>query len=244
MPQVQAPSPLSRNEQSSDRIKNAVYEPACRLVSLFTPSGDCEQTANLALRLGRKAASFGETVLILDAVDGALMNQAGIIYGRTLEDVANGNAKPQDALYVTSNEHFTAGAVGADNLDNALGLLASLSLSYDWVFVVPKAGCETGHVHLGQASDVSVMAYDTDGDQFMRAFWMVDALRRKAPKFDPLILSTGEKCDAVETAFMLAETIREHLGAPPPYAGHVDDLHLETRLLEQLRKTADHRAVA
>ena len=244
MPQFRVTSPLSQREQDNNRVKGAVYEPACRLISLFTASGDSDETATLALKLGRKAASFGETVLILDAVDGALMNQAGIIYGRTLEDVANGTAKPQDALYVTSNEHFTAGAVGSDNLDTALGLLAALSLSYDWVFVVPKAGCETGHVRLGQASDVSVMAYHTQGDQFMRAFWMVDALRRKAPKFDPLILSTGEKCDAVETAFMLSETIREHLGAPPPYAGHADDLHIEARLLEQLRETADRRAVA
>jgi len=229
---------------SKDGRTGNTYEPACRLVSLFTASGDSDITSNLALKLARKAASFGETVLILDAVDGALMDDAGIIYARTLDDVAKGIAEPQDALYVTSNEHFTAGAVGKGGLENALGVLAALSLSYDWVFVVPKAGCEIGHVHLGQASDVSVMAYDTQGDQFMRAYWMVEALRRRARNFDPLLLSTGEKCDAVETAFMLSETIREHLGAPPPYAGHADDLHLDSRLLEQMRIHADRRAVA
>lgn len=240
MPQFKLTSPVSKD----DRVKTDSYEPACRLVSLFTASGESDITAELALKLGRKAASLGETVLILDAMDGALMNRAGIIYGRTLDDVANGTATAQDALYVTSNEHFTAGAVGEGGLENALGLLAALSLSYDWVFVVPKAGCETEHVHLGQASDVSVMFYNTLGDQFMRAFWMVDALRRRAPKFDPFILSTGEKCDAVETAFMLSETVREHLGAPPPYAGHSDDLHVEARLLDQMREQADQRAVA
>lgn len=235
---------LTSSMSEDGRVDNTSYEPACRLVSLFTASGDCGTTAELALKLGRKAASLGETVLLLDAVDGALMNRAEIIYGRTLADVANGTATEQDALYVTSNEHFTAGAVGNGSLEDTLGLLAALSLSYDWVFVVPKAGCETEHVRLGHASDVSVMSYDTQGDQFMRAFWMVDALRRRSPKFDPLILSTGEKCDAVETAFMLSETIREHLGAPPPYAGHADDLHLEARLIEQMRKHADQRAVA
>ena len=240
MPRFNLTSPLSEEE----RVKQSSYEPACRLVSLFTASGDGENTADLALKLGRKAASLGETVLILDAVDGAVMNRAGIIYARTLEDVANGSAEAHDALYVTSNEHFTAGAVGEGGLDNALGLLASLSLEFDWVFVVPKAGCETAHVRLGQASDVSIMSYETQGDQFMRAFWMVDALRRRTPKFDPLILSTGEKCDAVETAFMLSETIREHLGAPPPYAGHVDDLHIEARILEQMREKTSRRAVA
>ena len=235
---------LTSNRSQDDRYKQATYEPACRLVSLFTASGDIDTTSDLAIKLGRKAASLGETVLILDAIDGALMDRAGIIYARSLDDVAKGTATPQDALYVTSNEHFTAGAVGEGGLENALGLLAALSLSYDWVFVVPKAGCETGHVRLGQASDVSVMSYNTQSDQFMRAFWMVDALRRRTPKFDPLIFSTGEKCDAIETAFMLSETIREHLGAPPPYAGHADDLHIEARLLDQMRKQAARRAVA
>ena len=229
---------------SQDALMGHSHAPACRLVSLFTASGKSETVSKLAVKLGRKAASFGETVLILDAVDGALMDQAGIIYARTLDDVVKGTASVEDALYVTSNEHFTAGAVGTSSLENALGLLAALSLSYDWVFVVPKSGCETGHVRLGQASDVSVMAYDTQGDQFMRAYWMVEALRRRAASFDPLLLSTGSKGDAVETAFMLSETIREHLGAPPPYAGHAEDLCLATRLLEQMRAHADRRAVA
>lgn len=239
MPHFKVTSPLSQDS----RVKQS-YEPACRLVSLFTASGAIDVTSNLALNLGRQAASEGETVLILDAIDGALMDRAGIIYARTLGDVANETASTRDALYVTSNEHFTAAAVGEGGLENALGLLAALSLSYDWVFVVPKSGCETGHVHLGQASDVSLMCYNTQGDEFMRAYWMVEALRRRAPNYDPLILSTGEKCDAVETAFMLSETIREHLGAPPPYAGHAVDACLETRLLEQMRARADRRAVA
>lgn len=230
--------------QKDDQVSGGSYEPACRLVSLFTASGEEQSTYDIALKLGRKAASFGETVLILDAVDGELMRSAGIVYSRTLEDVARGTAQPEDALYVTSNEHFTAGAVGEHGLDNALDLLAALSLSYDWVFVVPKAGCQPAHVRLGTASDVSLLSYDTKSDQFMRAFWMIDAVRRRAPQFDPLVLSTGEKCDAVETAFMLSETVREHLGAPPPYAGHSEDLHLEARLLEQMRVQAARRAVA
>ena len=244
MPQFRITSSLLENQQRSEELRGPEYQPACRLVSLFTPCGNGDETIELALKLGRKAASYGETVLILDAVNGELMNKAGIIYARTLEDVANGTAQERDALYVTSNEHFTAGALGEDYLEHSLGLIAALSLSYDWVFVVPKAGCETAHIHLGQASDISIMTYHTQSDRFMRAFWMIDALRRKFPKFDPLILSTGDKSDAVETALMLSETIREHLGAPPPYAGHSDDLHLESRLLTTLRERADRLAVA
>lgn len=220
------------------------YQPACRLVSLLSASGDPKIIRNMALALGRKAASYGETVLILDAVDGALLRDAGVVYGRTLSDVANGTAEVSDALYVTSNEHFTAGAVGSQSLEQALGLLAALSLSYDWVFVVPQPGCTPAHVRLASASDVSILGYDTARDDFMRAYWMIDTVRRRSPKFDPLVLSSGEKCDAVETAMMLTDIVRDHLGAPPPYAGHHDDLHVATRLLSRLRHETEKTAVA
>lgn len=224
--------------------QNGQYEPACRLISLFTASGDETATYEIALKLGRKAASRGETVLMLDAADGKMLHHAGVVFSRTLDDVAEGKADPKDALFVTSNEHFTAGAVGAGGLETALGLLAALSLSYDWVFVVPTAGCKPAHIRLGTASDVSMICYATEGDQFMRAFWMMDAMRRRSSQFDPLILSTGEKNDAVETALMLSETVREHLGAPPPYAGHMADTHLDSRLLEQMRRQAARRSAA
>jgi len=220
------------------------YEPACRLVSLFSASGDANEVLDMALSLGRHAASLGETVLVLDAVDGELMRKAGIIHGRSLSDVARGTCELRDALYVTSNEHFTAASVGPQGLDAALGLLAALSLSYDWVFAVPEAGCTPAHVRLATASDVSVMSYDSHGDGFMRAFWMIEAVRRPAPRFDPLILSTGPREDAVETAMMLNDTVRDHLGAPPPYAGHAQDLHAAKRLLEQMREATDSAAVA
>jgi len=220
------------------------YEPACRLISLLSASGDHRSLREIAIKLGRKAASFGETVLLLDGVDGDLLQDAGIVFARTLTDVAKGRAELKDALYITSNEHFTAAAVGEQSLEEALGLLAALSLSYDWVFVVPKAGCTPAHVRLATASDVALISYNTHSDGFMRAFWMLDAVRARSPQFDPLFLSTGEKCDAVETALMLSDTVREHLGAPPPYAGHVDDLHAETRLLSQMRECTDKVAFA
>jgi len=220
------------------------YEPACRLVSLFSASGDPAEIRDIAISLGRKAASYGETVLILDAVKGELLQKAGVICARTLTDVANDACELRDALYVTSNEHFTAAAVGEQSLEEALGLLATLSLSYDWVFVVPEASCTPAHVRLAAASDVSVMAYATEGDAFMRAFWMIDAIRRRAPKYDPLMLSTGKRDDAVETALMLSDTVRDHLGAPPPYAGHMGELHVSTRLLSRLRDATEKSAVA
>lgn len=235
---------MAHVNQKAQTGQGDTYEPACRLVGLFTASGAVEATYDMAVQLGRKAASYGETVLILDAVGGELLKTAGVVYARTLDDVARGTAAICDALYVTSNEHFTAGAVGPQSLDAALGLLASLSLSYDWVFVVPELGCTPAHVRLGAACDVSTLSYDTKGDEFMRAFWMVDAVRRRSLDFDPLVVSTGERADAVETALMLSDTVREHLGAPMPYAGHVEDLQIVTRLLEQMRDHADRRAVA
>ncbi|WP_026942251.1 MinD/ParA family ATP-binding protein [Hellea balneolensis] len=219
------------------------YRPAGRLVPVFSVS-DIQGQSELALKLGRHAASFGETVLMLDCNDGAMMDAAGIIYHKTIYDVLYNDADLRDVRYVTSNEHFTAAASGKADLDTALGSLAALSLSYDWVFVVPPAGCTPAHVRLASASDVSLLAYDTASDNFMRAYWMIEAVRRRDPKFDPVILSMGHRADAVETALMLTDTVREHLGAPPPYAGHAEDGPVAERLIDRMRDIAERSKVA
>ncbi|MEP3890052.1 MAG: hypothetical protein ABJN69_06260 [Hellea sp.] len=228
---------------SQAKLKSSEYHPAGRLVPIFAASEIAGQSS-LALKLGRHAASFGETVLMLDCNDGAMMDAAGIIYNKTIYDVLHDGAQLTDVKYVTSNEHFTAAAAGQADLDTALGSLAALSLSYDWVFVVPPAGCTPAHVRLASAADVSLLAYDTASDNFMRAYWMIEAVRRRDPKFDPVILSMGERSEAVETALMLTDTVREHLGAPPPYAGHAEDGPVAERLIERMRDLAERAKVA
>jgi len=227
------------------------YRPAGRLVPIFAASdieGKKTAQADMALALGRHAASFGETVLMLDCDNGSMMDAAGVIYNQTIYDVLYNDADLRDVCYVTSNEHFTAAAAGEADLDTALGSLAALSLSYDWVFVVPPVGCTPAHVRLAAAADVSLLAYDTLSDKFMRAYWMIEAVRRRDPKFDPIILSMGERFEAVETALMLTEIVREHLGAPPPYAGHTGDtpqnMTMAQRLIEQMRDAAERSKVA
>ena len=219
------------------------HHPAGRLVPVLAAS-DIDGQSDLALKLGRHAASFGETVLMLDCNNGQMMDAAGVIYNKTIHDVLYNNADLHDVKYVTSNEHFTAAAAGEADLDTALGSLAALSLSYDWVFVVPPAGCTPAHVRLASAADVSLLAYDTASDNFMRAYWMIEAVRRRDPKFDPVILSMGGRTDAVETALMLTDTVREHLGAPPPYAGHAEDGPVAERLIERMRDITEQSKVA
>lgn len=228
---------------SQAAYKSGDNRPAGRLVPIFAAS-HIEGQSNLALKLGRHAASFGETVLMLDCNDGLMMDAAGIIYSKTIADVLYNGAQLCDVKYVTSNEHFTAAAAGDADLDTALGSLAALSLSYDWVFVVPPAGCTPAHVRLASAADVSLLAYDTASDDFMRAYWMIEAVRRRNPKFDPLILSMGERREAVETALMLTDTVREHLGAPPPYGGHAEDGPIAERLVDHMRDAVERTKVA
>ena len=228
---------------SQTAYKSGEHHPAGRLVPVFAAS-EIEGQSELALKLGRHAASFGETVLMLDCNNGVMMEAAGVIYNKTIHDVLCHEANLEDVKYVTSNEHFTAVAAGDADLDTALGSLAALSLSYDWVFVVPPAGCTPAHVRLATASDVSLLTYDTASDNFMRAYWMIDAVRQRNPKFDPVVLSMGERADAVETALMLTDTVREHLGAPPPYAGHAEDGPVAERLIERMRDLAEQSKVA
>lgn len=219
-----------------------VYEPAGRLVPVLSANSVDFDIIDTTLALGRKAASFGETVLILDCNGGQTLNRAGIVFNKTLSDVLSGQAHLHDALYITSNEHYNAAALGNISLDKALGSLAALSLEFDWVFVVAEPGCTRAHTRLAAAGDICLLGYETQKDNFMRAYWMIEAIRRRAPKFDPYILSCGDKGEAVETALLLTDCVRDHLGAPPSYAGHVLDANLETRLLSQLRDTLSSTA--
>jgi len=224
-------------------IFDDVYHPAGRLVPIFASGENLNENA-LTLGLAKVAAAKGETVLVLDCQDGALMDAAGIVYHKTLDDVIYNGADISDVKYITSNEHFTAAAAGTSGLEVILGSMAALSLSYDWVFVGTPSGCTPAHVRLAAAADVSVLAYDTEADKFMRAYWMMEAVRSRAPKFDPLFVSAGDKTEADDTALMLSETIKEFLGAPPPYAGHIDDTGINERLLLQMHEATDHSAVA
>lgn len=234
---------MERRLASQTAYKSDEHHPAGRLVPVFAAS-EIDGQSELALKLGRHAASFGETVLMLDCNGGAMMDVAGVIYNKTIYDALYNGAELRDVKYITSNEHFTAAAAGDADLDTALGSLAALSLSYDWVFVVPPAGCTPAHVRLASASDISLLAYDTASDNFMRAYWMIEAVRRRDPKFDPVVLSMGHRADAVETALMLTDTVREHLGAPPPYAGHVEDGPVAERLIERMRDLVERSKVA
>lgn len=224
-------------------MRNTKYRPAGRLVPIFAASEDLPHD-ELALALSKLAASRGETVLMLDTQDGALMKRAGIIYNKTLGDVLYRDADLRDVKYVTSNEHFTACACGDAPIDAVLGSMAALSLSYDWVFIAMPAGCTPAHIRLAAAADVGILTYDTDSDKFMRAYWMMEAVRSRAPKFDPLILSTGPAEDAVETALMLSDTLRSFLGAPPPYAGHIEDENVHSRILSQITQVIERKKVA
>jgi len=223
------------------------HHPAGRLVPVFA-ADEIDGQIDLALSLGRQAASHGETVLMLDCQNGAMMDKAGIVYHKTIHDVLYHGAELKDVKYVTSNEHFTAASAGQADLDTALGSLAALSLAYDWVFVVPTPGCTPAHIRLAGAADVSLLAYDTASDKFMRAYWMIEAIRRRDPNFDPVLLSMGPRQDAVETALMLTDTVRQHLGAPPPYAGHAKDepqrKSMAQRLISRMKEQAEHSQVA
>ncbi len=228
------------NHNSPVRVDE--YQPAGRLVPVLSANPVGDEIIDTAIALGRKAASYGETVLILDCTGGYAMHRAGVIFQKTLADVLRGGAQIRDALYITSNEHYNAACLGDIKLDKALGSLAALSLDFDWVFVIAEPGCTSAHVKLAAAGDACLMGYDTSGDAFMRAYWMIEAVRRRAPKFDPLVLSCGDRIESVETALMLTDTVRDHLGAPPPYAGHTADDYMDVRLLGRLRQAVAENA--
>jgi len=227
----------------SQKFKYETYEPAGRLVPVFTANEQLDEN-RLTLSLAKTAASRGETVLLIDAQDGAMMKQAGIIYNKTFADVLSGEAQLRDVQYITSNEHFTAMALGDMDWTAALGSLSALSLEYDWVFIATPAGCTPAHVNLAGAADMALILFDSQDAQFMRAFWMLEAIRQRDPMFDPLFIAAGPNDEAVETARLLRETVRSYLGAAPNYMGHMNHPSMAPWLLQAIRKSTDSSQVA
>ena len=215
------------------------YRPAGRLVPIFSAHEGLSGTT-LSLEMAKAAAARGETVLLLDLVDGNLMREAGIVIGKTLGDVLYRQADIRDAKYISHNEHFTAASAGDATLDALLGSLAALSLRYDWVFVATEHGCTPAHVKLASAADTALLSFSSDSDRFMRAYWMLDAIRARSPKFDPMIITEGSETEAFEAFELFKGTVREFLGAPPALGGileqSTDAKSLSPIILESLRE--------
>ncbi|NNC37835.1 MAG: hypothetical protein HKO02_10295 [Hyphomonadaceae bacterium] len=215
------------------------YQPAGRLVPIFS-AHEGLSAASVTYELSKSAAARGETVLLLDVIDGALMREAGIVVGKTLGDVLYRQADIKDAKYISHNEHFTAACAGDATLDALLGSLAALSLRYDWVFVAAESGCSPAHVNLASAADTSLLSFSSENDRFMRAYWMLDAIRARAPKFDPIMLTEGQETEAFEAFELFKGTVHEFLGAPPALGGileaSTDAKALAPMLLETLRE--------
>lgn len=223
--------------------RNSPYYPAGRLVPVFC-ANDHMRAAELTLCLAKTSAKAGESVLLVDCQDGELMRSAGVAYDVTLADVLLRGVNIADAKYVTSDENFTAVVAGGASLETILGSLAALSLDYDWVFVGTPAGCTPTHVRLAGAADMSLLAYDSHPSNFMRAYWMIDACRQRHPRFDPLLLSIGDPEPAADTAKVLIKSIGDHLGAPPPYMGHMDNPAFVDELLTSIHREQLQSAVA
>ena len=224
-------------------VQEKSHYPEGRLVPVFC-ANDHVSAAGTTLALAQSSASAGERVLLVDCQDGALMQKAGVSYETTLADVLFHDASISDAKYITPEDHFTIIAAGAASLDMILGSLAALSLDYDWVFIGTQPGCTPGHVKLAGAADMSLLSYDSGSDHFMRAYWMIDACRKRHPRFDPLLVSVGDADIAAETATLLTQTIAEFLGAPPPYLGHLARADLSEALFASVQQAATQSAAA
>ena len=118
-------------------------------------------------------------------------------------------------------------------------------MKYDWVFVGTESGCTPAHVKLASAADTALLGFSAQSDRFMRAYWMLDAIRARAPKFDPMIVIEGDETEAFETYDLFAGTVREFLGAPPALGGILEvpqsALDIAPALLESLRQESRSR---
>ena len=223
------------------------YQAAGRLVPIFSASNNANTPMSdnrLTLSLARAAASRGETVLVIDAQNGQLMHQAGIIYLKTLADVLAGTATLKDAQYVTCNEHFSVMCLGGADWSHCLGSIGAMSLDYDWTFIATPSGCTPVHVNLATACDTALMLFNSENAEFMRAYWMLEAIRYRDPRFDPILIGDGPVDQANETAGLLRETVRSYLGAAPNYLGHINHPSMAHWILQSMRHHTKRAEVA
>ena len=135
-------------------------------------------------------------------------------------------------------------ALGDIDWATSLGSLSALSLEYDWVFISTPSGCTPVHVNLASAADLALILFDSEEAQFMRAYWMLEAIRQRDPLFDPLLVAAGPVDDAIETAGLLRETVRSYLGSAPDYMGHMNHPSMAHWLLQSIRKATESSQVA
>lgn len=196
-------------EQDGDMPNNLTRETRARMICVLSASNGlpAEQST---LALARSIRNDNESVLrITFAGPDAPSNL-------TLTQVLSGEAQLCDVKTICPQTGIISVAAGHAKLEDMLGIIAALSLSYDNVIIAAPSGCTPAHIRLAAAADVNILHFDSQGDKFMRAFWMMDALRARCAGLDPMLIACGPKSEATEAHEMLSGTIREFLGAPPP----------------------------
>jgi len=196
-------------EQDGDMPNNLRHKTRARLICVLS-ANDGLPAEQSARALARSIRHKDESVLQITCTQSDAPSRP------TLTQVLSGDAQLCDVKTICPRTGIISVAAGHAKLDAMLGIIAALSLSYDNVIIAAPSGCTPAHIRLAAAADVNFLQFDSQGDKFMRAFWMMDALRARCARLDPMLIACGPKSEANEAHEMLSETIREFLGAPPP----------------------------
>ncbi|MEE9347372.1 MAG: hypothetical protein V3U82_04195 [Robiginitomaculum sp.] len=199
---------------------NHIFKPgfARRLSVILAGEAGLPQ-ADMAIEVARAAAKAGQSVLLVDCGDNAAASAFDVTLKANLQDVLDDKASLEQAKHISRDGKLSLAASGLAPMETLLGAITAMSLSHDLTIVIAPAGCTPAHVRLSAAADHCALLFDSAGDRFMRAYWMLDAIRSRAPKCDPAMVAIGPRDEAQESYEMLAHSVREFLGAPPPLAG-------------------------
>ena len=211
-------------------------QPSGKLVPVFGGESGLPCTA-LTINLALCAAQSGKSVLIIDCDRGHSFTHFGLSPKNTLDDVLKGRADIRDTKHIVADGRLTLTRGGNIDLEDMLGALAAMSLSHDWVFVIPKSGCTPAHVRLAAAADHALLMFDSAGDRFMRAYWMLDAIRSRAPKCDPLMICSGSEEEGQEAYELFAGTVRDFLGGPPRLGAIIESADMSQNQAEHILKS-------
>ena len=199
-----------------------------KLVTIAAGEGGLDQIT-LAISLVRITAKSGANALLVDCAQHTLSDYLELKIKTSLQDVITRDLRVNDAKHIVPDTSMLVASAGDMPFDRMLGPLAALSLVHEWVFCVVPPGCTPAHVRLMGACDHNVLMFDSVSDRFMRAYWMLDAIRARAPQCDPVMVGRGSLSEVQETYALFASTVHDFLGAPPPLAGiQTPDVNFDT----------------
>lgn len=190
-----------------------------QFVSIFSANKELP-LKKLALALANGVKEYGHQAIILTEFSEEIFQMISSDSGETYTEVQIDKLNSIDletlddnasTIYVCNTKSIA--------LEDIPFKYSFLKKKFHWVFACHSDGCTPSHIKLLSNSDSSLLLYSTISDEFMRAYWFLEAVSRKGISLgNTLLIACGS--DDMEhdqlTQHQLNDTLEEFLDNPAP----------------------------